>query len=103
LSELSSDFKWYERVNVGALGDDVRRSILKAVKDKLGFTKTCEVPGIAKSSLHRYLAGERRVPDDVVRKALQHLTREEFESIASDWDKLRALGVVGDDGVATTV
>jgi hypothetical protein len=99
LSELASDFKWYERVNVSTLGDDVRRSILGVVKDRLGFTEACRALGIAKSSLHRYLSGERRVPNNVVRKALEFLTREEFESIVSDWDKLKALGLIDERGV----
>jgi len=91
--------RWFESVNVSALSEDTRRSILEAVKSKLGFSGACEALGIAKSSLHRYLSGERRIPEDVVRRALQHLTRSEFESIVSDWDRLRALGVVREDGV----
>jgi len=88
----------FKNVNVSALSDDARRSILEAVKSKLGFNEACEALGIAKSSLHRYLSGERKIPEDVVRRALQHLTRPEFESIVSDWDKLRALGLVKEDG-----
>ncbi|MCD6084477.1 MAG: integrase [Desulfurococcales archaeon] len=97
--ELGSDVEWYERVRVEALGDDVRLSILRAVKNKLGFNGACSALGIAKSSLHRYLSGKRKIPSDVVKKALRHLEREEFESIVSEWDKLRALGVISDKGV----
>jgi len=102
MAELKPDItsgRWYESVNVSALGDNARRGILEAVKNKLGFSGACEALGIAKSSLHRYLTGERKIPDDVVRRALQHLTRSEFELIVSDWDRLRALGVVREDGV----
>jgi len=49
--------------------------------------------------LHRYLSGERRIPSDIVRNALRFLTRTEFESIISDWDKLKALGIVRENGV----
>jgi len=28
--------------------------------------------------MHRYLAGERRVPDDVAKRALEHLDESEF-------------------------
>ena len=35
--ELGSDFNWFEKVSVEALGDDIRRSILRFIKDKLGF------------------------------------------------------------------
>ena len=97
MSEFSPNSRWFG-VDVRALGDDARRSILKGVKDKLGFTETCRVLSIAKSGLHRYLSGERRVPDEVARKALQFITRDESGSIVSDWDRLRALGVVGSDG-----
>ncbi|GBF09531.1 integrase protein [Aeropyrum pernix] len=100
MPELTSDFNWYEKVNISALGDEVRRSILRAVKDKLGFTEACRVLGIAKSSLQRYLSGERQVPDNIVRRALKLLGKDEFESIVSDWDRLRALGVVREGGVA---
>jgi len=43
--------------------------------------------------------GERRIPDEVIMEALKHITREEFESIVSDWDRLKALGVIREDGV----
>ena len=55
MSELNFDRPWYERVNVKALGDDVRRKILERVKEKLGYNKTVEVLGISKGSLHNYL------------------------------------------------
>jgi len=97
--ELNSDVEWYERVRVEALSDDVRLSILRAVKNKLGFNGACSALGIAKSSLHRYLSGKRKIPGNVVKKALRYLGKEEFESIVSDWDRLRALGVVGKNGV----
>jgi len=64
----------------------------------LDFTKICELLGIAKSSLHRHLTGEEKIPGDVVRRALSFLTHSEFESIVGEWDKLRALGVVRGDG-----
>jgi len=54
--------------------------------------------GVAKSSMHRYLSGERKIPNDVVMKALSFLTRSEFESIVGDWDRLRALGIVKEEG-----
>ena len=97
--ELGSDFNWFEKVNVEALSDDVRRSILRFIKDKLGFNETCKVLGIAKSSLHRYLSGERKIPNDVIKKALKLMSKQDFESIVNEWDKLRALGVISDKGI----
>ena len=66
---------WYTRVNISALGDDVRRLILERVKRKLGFTRALEALGISRGSLHNYFHGVRRVPDDAVYRALQHLRR----------------------------
>jgi len=108
MSELSSEVgsrtysmdKWYESVNVEALSEEVRRAILEAVKNKLGFAKACKALGIAKSSLHRYLSGERKIPGDVVKRALRFLSNSEFETIVSDWDKLKAFGIIKDGGIA---
>jgi intergrase/recombinase len=89
---------WYNKVNVSALGDDARRLILERVKHKLGFTKTLEALGIAKSSLYNYLHGVRRVPDNVVYRALQHLEESEFNDIVKGLDRLRAIGIIRVDG-----
>jgi len=98
-SAVNSKDVWYESVNIEALSDDARRAILEAVKNKLGFSKACEALDIAKSSLYRYLSGERKVPPDVIKRALKFLTRSEFESIVSEWDKLKALGIIKENGV----
>jgi hypothetical protein len=68
------------------------------VKRKLGFTKTLEVLGIARGSLHNYLNGERRIPDDVVYKALLYLGEGEFNEIVKWVDRLRAIGIIRGDG-----
>jgi len=91
--------KWYESVNIEALSEEARRAILEAVKNKLGFSNACEALDIAKSSLYRYLSGERKIPADVVKRALGFLTHSEFESIVSSWDKLKAFGIIREDGV----
>ncbi len=80
------------------LGDDVRREILRRVKDKLGFNKTVEILDIAKGSLHNYLNGLRRIPDDVISKALQYLDEKEFNEIVAGIDRLKAVGIIREDG-----
>jgi len=40
------------------MSKELGRTILEAVKSNLGFTKDCEILGIAKSSLHRFLTGK---------------------------------------------
>jgi hypothetical protein len=57
-----------------------------------------EALGIARGSLFNYLHGIRKVPDDVIRKALQYLDKPEFNQIVQGFDRLRAVGIVRDDG-----
>jgi len=102
MSELTNELKvsseWIHKVNVRGLGDDVRREILRRVKDKLGFNKTVEILDIAKGSLHNYLNGLRRIPDDVISKALQYLDEKEFNEIVAGIDRLKAVGIIREDG-----
>jgi intergrase/recombinase len=95
---VPSSPRWFERVDVRGLGDDSRRTILERVKEKLGFNKTLEVLGISRGSLHNYLHGVRRVPDDVVSRALQYLEEWEFNEVVKGFDRLRAAGIVRADG-----
>jgi len=53
ISIVYSMDKLYASVNIEALSEEAKRAILEAVKNKLGFTKACEVLDIAKSSLYR--------------------------------------------------
>jgi len=89
---------WYDRVNVSGLGDDVRRLILERVKRKLGFTKALKALDISKGAMYNYLHGVRRIPDEVVYRALQHLEEGEFNEIVKGLDRLRALGIIRGDG-----
>ena len=96
--EVVSRGVWYERVSVKSLSDDTRRAIVERVKNKLGYNKTIEVLGISKGSLHNYLTGARRVPDEVVARALQFLDEREFNEICRSIDRLRAVGIIREDG-----
>jgi len=71
--------------------------ILERVKSKLGFTKTLEVLGISRGSLHNYLQGIKRVLYNVVYKALQYLEEGEFNGIIKRVDKLQATGIIRGD------
>ena len=75
----------------------MRRIILKRVKKKLGFNKTLEVLSIAKGSLHKYLSRVRRIPDNVVYRALQHLEEGEFNEVVKGVDRPRAMGIIRED------
>jgi len=59
ISIVYSKDEWYESVNIEALSEEAKRAILEVVKNKLGFSNAYEALDIAKSSLHRYLSGER--------------------------------------------
>jgi len=98
VSELNVGRPWYEKINVKALGDDVRRKILEKIKEKLGYNKTVEVLDISKGALHNYLHGIRKIPDEVVKKALQYLTESEFREIVQGVELLKATGIVKEDG-----
>lgn len=91
--------EWYNKVSLNALDDDVRFNILNSIKDKIGFNETCKALNIAKSSMHRYLSKQRKVPDEVVEKALKLLNKEEFDNIVGEWDKLKALNIVKGDSI----
>jgi len=98
LGEIMSANPWYSRINISALDDEVRRTILLRVKSKLGFNRILEVLDVAKSSLHNYLHGFRRVPDEVVEEALRYLDEGEFYEIVRGVDRLRAVGIIRRDG-----
>jgi hypothetical protein len=91
---------WYTKVNDSALSSEARRLILERVKGKLGFEKTLRALGIVRGSLYNYLHGVRRVPDNVVYKALQYLGEAEFNEIVQGIDRLRAIGIIrGDNSI----
>jgi hypothetical protein len=102
MSELTNELKvspeWIRRVNVKGLSDDVRREILRRVKDKVGFNKTIKILDISKGSLHNYLNGLRRIPDEVISKAFQYLDEKEFNEIVAGIDRLKAVGIIREDG-----
>jgi hypothetical protein len=97
LGEITPPNPRYNRVNISALGDDARRLILERVKRKRGFTKTPEALGIARGSLYNYLHGVRRVPDNIVYRALQHIEESEFNEIVEGLNRLRAIGIIRGD------
>jgi hypothetical protein len=90
--------RWYDKINISALSDEARRLILERVKRKLGFTRALEAFGISRGSLYNYLHGLRRIPDEVVYRALQHLEEGEFNEIVKGVDRLRAVGIIREDG-----
>jgi len=89
---------WFERINVKGLSDDSRITILNKIKDKLGFGKAMETLGISRGSMHNYLYGKRRIPDEIIFKALQYLDEKEFNEIVGSLERLKASGLIKEDG-----
>jgi len=75
----------------------VRREILRRVKERLGFNKTVDILDISKGSFHNCLNGLRKIPDDVIFKALQYLDEKEFNDIVTGIDRLRIVEIIRED------
>ena len=89
---------WLDNIDIKSLGDRTRVLILQRLRERLGYVGAYRALAISDSSLSRYLRGERRIPDEVVRRALQHLGEEEFRQIVQGEERLRAVGIVRKDG-----
>jgi DNA-binding transcriptional ArsR family regulator len=88
----------FETIDVRGLSDDVRRAILKRVKAKLGFNEALSALDISRGALSYYLRGLRKTPDEVVSKAPQYLEERKFHEVVKGVDRLRAVGLVREDG-----
>jgi hypothetical protein len=97
LDRLRRPSHWFEKIDVRGL-NDLRRTILEKVKGELGYNEALKALEISRGALHNYLHGLRRVPDGVVLRALRCLEEREFYEIVRGVDKLRAVGVVREDG-----
>jgi hypothetical protein len=53
---------------------------------------------LRKGALHNYLYGIRRVPDEVIQKALQYLDESEFKEVVQCVELLKATGIVKESG-----
>ena len=102
MSELnpssSSSPNWFTRIDVRGISNDSRRAILQRVKDKLGFNKAVEILDISKGAMFNYLHGLRRIPDEVILRALPYLSESEFREIIASIDRLRSYGIIRGDG-----
>jgi hypothetical protein len=68
------------------------------LKDKLGFSRTMEALRISKGSMHNYLHGIRKIPYEVIFKALQYLEEWEFKEIVGSFERLKAIEILREDG-----
>jgi len=95
---LSDITEWWERVDVSRLSEDARYRILVHVVEKYGKKRVLEESGISRVTLWRLVEKVSPVKPEYVKPLLKFLTREEFENLISARDRLKAIGVLRDDG-----
>ncbi|RLF08016.1 MAG: integrase, partial [Thermoprotei archaeon] len=89
---------WFELLDFSKLGQEDRYRILDYLIEKLGRDRVQSLLGISRVSMWRLLNRRAPITDDCLRKMLENISRDEFNSIVSAERRLRALGVVRDDG-----
>jgi len=96
---MSDKSLWWEIVDVSKLSEDARYSIFRYVVEKYGREAVLREVGISRVTLWRLLERKSPVRVEYVKPILKLLTRDEFERIVSAREKLKALGILRDDGV----
>ncbi len=88
---------WYSQLDLEKLDRETRLRILRFAIEKHGKHVVTEVLGVSRVTLWRYLSGKQEVPSDkLLAKGL--VSREEFERLVATGERLRALGILRDDG-----
>ena len=90
--------RWWEQVDPSKISEETRYRVLTYIVEKYGRKQVLEEAGISRVTLWRLLERKSPVKPVYVRPLLKLLTREEFERLVSAKDRLRALGIVRDDG-----
>jgi len=89
---------WWERVDVAKLDEESRYRILKYVVERFGKEKVLEEAGVSRVTLWRLMNRKSPIKDEYIRPLLRLLTREEFEKLVTARERLKALGILKDDG-----
>uniref|UniRef100_A0A7C5UYB0 Uncharacterized protein n=1 Tax=Ignisphaera aggregans TaxID=334771 RepID=A0A7C5UYB0_9CREN len=89
---------WLDSLDLSKLSDEDRFRILEYAVSKFGRARVQELLGVSKVTVWRLLSRQVRVDDDKLRALLSFITQREFEDLVSARDRLRALGVLRDDG-----
>jgi len=90
--------EWWEEVDASKLSEDVRYRILVHVVKKYGRKRVREEVGISRVTLWRLLERKSPVKPEYVKPLLRLLSGDEFERLVSAREKLRALGILKEDG-----
>jgi len=89
---------WYSGLDFSKISDEDRFRILEHAVSKHGKARVQEALRVSRITMWRLLNKQVRVDDDKLRALLTLITQREFESLISARDKLRALGILRDDG-----
>jgi len=90
--------EWYSSLDFSKVSDEDRYRILEYVVSRHGRERVREVLGVSRITMWRLLNRQARVDDSKLRALLSIITQREFESLVSARDRLRALGILRDDG-----
>jgi hypothetical protein len=86
---------WYEKLDVSRIGAEARYRIFYYLYSKGLRARDL---GISESTFYRVLHRKQPVSDSLLQRLLQHLTEQEFATLVSAEDRLRAAGVLRSDG-----
>jgi len=89
---------WFDSLDLSKVSDEDRFRILEYAVSKFGRARVQEVLRVSRITMWRLLSRQVRVDDDKLRVLLSLITQKDFEDLVSARDRLRALGILRDDG-----
>jgi len=89
---------WLNSLDLSKVSDEDRFRILDYAVSKFGREKVREVLGVSRITMWRLLNKQSKIDDNKLRALLTLITQREFENLVSAKNRLRALGILRDDG-----
>ena len=91
---------WYTQLDPNRLDHETRLRILRFAVEKHGKQAVMKALGVSRVTLWRYLNGRQEIPDDKILALFSSglVSRGEFESLVAATERLRALGILREDG-----
>ena len=89
---------WFDSLDLSKVSDEDRFRILEYVVTKFGRARVQELLGVSRITMWRLLSKQSKIDDNKLRTLLSTITQREFESLVSARDRLRALGILREDG-----
>ena len=90
--------EWYERLNLSAISPEDRYRLLEYVVEKHGRRRVMGALGVSRYTVWRMLRRQVGVSDEKLRRILSLMAEEEFKKVMSTRGRLKALGIVREDG-----